>query len=360
MKAVLRNYEDFLGELVSIDHAVAYVGSVNFEECSIRFASDLLRKVNGATRISFLPCRLESRKRTSPWSALEMVKEEHTRTLLQVAEDARVQLQPIRVQYPVSIDACYSVLKRAAECSSRVLVLDISAMPRAFACFLCDIIFGLVERFHAIRFDRVFIVDTPPERTTGRAALGPFSVGVPIGVRSHDQFWRQDGAKTSSLVFPGLEGFEARACVDFIGGVDTHTTVAFDCQFPSFPRAVETMIANQSIIDDAFDNALSLQYYFSPEDALRVGTETAERAANLAREFPDRHHAFLVAPFASKWTVAVASLVRAHYVRLVRAGDPKQAVITDTLVIPRSQYVSLHSRGSRTPHVVEVIRVHDE
>ena len=111
------------------------------------------------------------------------------------------------------------------------------------------------------------------------------------------------------------------------------------------------LIANQSILQDDLSETLDIQYYFSPLDALRIGRAFVNRAVDIVEEFSNERHAFLVAPFGPKWALSVGSIIRREFVALAteRVNDPR--LLTDTLVLPTSQYLSLYSRGNKSPIV---------
>ena len=272
------------------------------------------------------------------------------------ATESGIVVDVTTVEHPVSYEVAFRVLDKSTTLSEEpILVLDISAMPREFASYLCDIVCGLCDPFYRIGFRELYVVQTPPERLTSRSGLGPFSVGTPACVYQKDLLYsRIDRLKTSALIFPGIEGFEARACVDLLRPFHSHTSVALNCFEPSFPAALDLMVGNQSIFFDAADKSIGLQYYYSDEDAVRVAFDAADRAVNLVKEFPEQRHAFLVAPFGPKWSVMVSTLARVHYVRRCRKIGHASRVTTDVLVMPRSQYVSLHSRGSLPSRVLRV------
>ncbi|MBK8057868.1 MAG: hypothetical protein IPK33_08315 [Gemmatimonadetes bacterium] len=280
------------------------------------------------------------------------MKANHQSLLQAAATECGVSLELRRVKHPANFFAAHALLESARRISEDApsLVVDISAMPRDLALYLTDILCGLVDRFYTLTFREVFFVVTPPETLTGRAGLGPFSVGTPRCVYQRELL-RNPGSslKTSMLIFPGVEGFESRACIDLLPHTDAHRTVAVNCFDPTLPAALELLIANQSILYDVIEHNAELQYCFSEVDAFRVARETALRAVNLAREFRTMRHAFVIAPFGPKWSVIIASLARAYFKEQCRERARDTVTCSDVLLLPRSQYVSLYSRGSGVP-----------
>lgn len=358
MNAKELNYDEFLKIVSESDIPCAVLSSINFEECSIRFSCDLIRAARGKTHLAFTPFRLESRSRASPWSALEIVKKQHQTEVELCASEVQMALDTRVVEHPVTFADAFDLIQSAIKpikSKKRILIIDISAMPRELASHLLDIAIHHCESYYWIDFDQLYIVHCPPERLTSRSGLGPFSVGAPTCIhKKHPLRMREENSIVSALIFPGVEGFEARACIDLLAETGAHITVAVNCFDSDLIGAMEQMIANQSIFFDAVDKKISIQYYFSDRDALRVGMEAADRAARLAQEFQHSRHAFLVAPFASKWTVAVSSMVRKHFVEQCKKHNGEVHLTTDVLTLSKSQYVSLHSRGATVPRVLHI------
>ncbi len=361
MEVRTKSYETFLDDVLSGNEEWAVVSSINFEECSIRIVMDLLSKVDRSViqRLHFFPFRLVS-QRASPWSALELVKTDFQEKVEKQAACAGVSFRVKITESPVEEWAAHEILTgaRGPAIAARGLILDISALPRELAVFLCDMVCGVNERFVCPAFSHIVIVQTPPERITSRQGLGPFSVGDPKCVyRGHLLYDRGTDLKTSLLLFPGYEGFEASSVVDSVSGHNAMILVAVGCFEPSFPKAMNLLIANQSLLADAVDGSLDLGFYFSEHDALRLALNWVDRALRLCQEYKDNRHAFITAPFGPKWSVLLSAIARSEFQRQSQSlGISPDRILTDVLVLPRSQYVSLYSRGMRTPCVFKLDR----
>jgi hypothetical protein len=136
--------------------------------------------------VRFYPFRLVSR-RASPWSALEIVKEQFQAELEHLADERSVLFKVGEVEHPVGPDVAFELLSRAVPKGDDPpqLILDISAFPRELAVYLCDIVSGFDPRSRALRFSKIFVVVTPPGRITSRQGLGPFSVGAAKCIYNH-------------------------------------------------------------------------------------------------------------------------------------------------------------------------------
>lgn len=351
-------YSDFLKEISEGDAAWAIVSAINFEECSLKLCSDILERCESADarRVKFFPLRLVSR-RVNPWSALELVKDEFESRLHVLAERQSVPFGVSGVEYPAGQDVAFEILAKAQGASEHPpsLVLDVSALPRRFSVYLCDIVCGITHSSRRLNFSDIFIIQTPPERITSRAGLGPFSVGAARCVYNPELIRRlPESLKTSLLIFPGYEGFEAKAAVDAISGHHAMISVAVSCFDHSFPACMNVLIANQALLSDSVVGVIDIQYYFSELDALRVALDLVERSVNLCGELPHYTHAFLVAPFGPKWSIVISSLTRRAFLELCGEQVANVDAMTDTLILPTSQYVSLYSRGARTPCVFKI------
>jgi hypothetical protein len=351
------DYNDLLADILQGNSIWSIISAVNFEECSITLLKDLLMQMHSedARRIQLIPLRLVS-SRGSPWSALELVKEQLEGQLRTMALGRGIKLDVKSIEYPAKQDVAYEVLADAKVLGGREakLVLDISALPRELSVFLCDFAFGVVkEPWRLSSMSKVFIVQTPPERITSRQGLGPFSVGAARCVYN-PQLVRgiTENLKTSLLVFPGYEGFEAKAAVDAIAGHQAMITVAvgyFD--HPSFAASMNGFVGNQALLSDALDGIVDIRYYFSEFDALRIALDVVDRGVKICEEFPQYRHAFLVAPFGAKSSIAVASLARREFQRRTTVSGTAAQAMSDVLTLPTSQYVSLYSRGAGKPCV---------
>jgi len=347
-------YDDLLTEIADGKSTWSIITAINFEECSTKLCKDLLTRLKpqDSNRVRLLPIRLVSR-RASPWSSLELVKEQFQSELQELAIAGGIELRVKKVEYPAGQEIAFDLLANAQGDGGHRpnLILDTSSLPRELVVFLCDAVCGLGQTPLRLSFSRIFVLQTPPDRITSRQGLGPFSVGGTRCVYNPDLIRRQPSLlKTSLLIFPGYEGFEAKAAVDAITGHDSVVSVAmshFDDL--SFPSAHNVMIANQSLFADEIDGLLDIQYYFSELDSLRVALDLVERAVNLCEEFPRYTHAFLVAPFGPKWSLLMSTVARKEFHRRCEERVPEALTISDVLFLPTSQYVSLYSRGARTP-----------
>lgn len=349
-------YDDLLKEMVEGESLWSVITSINFEECSTKLCKDIIEKLNARdnNRVRLFPIRLVSR-RASPWSALELVKNQFQDALRQQALEHGVSFNVRSIEYPAGQDIAFDLLANAQGDDGQRpnLIVDISSFPRELVVFLCDVVCGLTQQPLRLSFSNIYFVQTSPDRITSRQGLGPFSVGATRCVYNPDLIRRLPSSlKTSLLVFPGYEGFEAKAAVDTIASHDSVISIAiggFDDLV--FPTATNVMIANQSLFSDAIDGLLDIQYYFSELDSLRISLGMVERAVNLCQEFPQYIHAFLVAPFGPKWSIVMATVARQEFLQRCHQRVPEARVISDVMVLPTSQYVSLYSRGARTPCV---------
>lgn len=351
-------YAEFLEEIADAK-ACVIVSSINFEECSIALTKDLLEFVgrHALKTFHFRPFRLVS-KRASPWSALELVKKQLQNDLIQVADGHGIPLDVSEIEYPAEQSKAFDLIAAASEIDEDdlLLILDISALPRMLSVFFCDILCGISNTSLQERFKRIFVVDTPPQRVTGRRGLGPFSVGGPhIVYRKELIRDLPRNLKASLLVFPGYEGFEARAALDGISGHNALSLVAINCYEGSFSHAMKIAIANQSVFkEDEYTNS-NIRYYFSPVDGLRLALEFVEQVVKISEEFPRHQHAFFVAPYGPKWSVLVGTVARAVFLRRIKQKISGVIANTDVLVLKESQYVSLHSRGALQPQVFVLV-----
>jgi len=307
-------------------------------------------------RVEFSPFRLVSR-RASPWSALELVKEEFAQALASLA-DTKGMPFPIReIEYPTSEEIALDFLASIRRSDGRPtnIVIDISSLPRELGIFFVDALFGLARRDLRGSFPRMFAVHTPPQRVTSRDGLGPFSVGAPRCVYSPGLLQRPLAPMSiTALVFPGYEGFEAQLAIDILGRYEPTSVIAMSCRDPSFPESFKTLIANQSLLADVLEGSVGVQFYFSEMDASRLAEDVVERAVAICRERQARTHAFLVAPFGPKWSILTAAYARRLFIERCQQLCPTTEILTDVLILPRSQYVSLYSRGARPSSAFEI------
>ena len=349
-------YPVLLEMIASEDALWTVLSAINFEECSTALCRDILslRMQNKGLKLRFHPFRLVSR-RPSSWSALELVKNQLQEELERLATRVGVPFGITQVEYPVTSDVAGDLLENARgnDKSPPKLILDLSAVPREIQVFLCDAVLANGSRSWLHQFSEVYLVHTPPERITSRLGPGPFSVG---GVRSDynpEHVSRlPESLKTTVLIFPGYQGFEAKSAVDAVAGHQAMITVAVNCFEGSFLKAIELLIGNLALVADAAEGMLTLEYYFSEDDALRVAFNAADRAVRLCEEYPRFRHAFLTAPFGAKSSVTVACLARHYFIRRCNERAHDADTKTDVLLLPTSQSVSLYSRGARPPHVV--------
>lgn len=340
------------------------IAAVNFEERSPRFLQDVLGSLptNRLAHVKFLPFRLVSR-RSSPWSALELVKEQFVGTLDDMSKKAGATFRFIDVEYPYENGVASEILGRAQELGPdgrSNLVIDISALPHRMCAFIMMEALAEIAGRARWRFSNLYVLETPPSVVSSRKGLGPFSVGGPQCVH-HPELLRQrhDSRKTTMLVFPGGEGFEAKAVVDALKGHNSTITIAFPGQCTAFPDAGEQLISNQALLADTIRGELRLRYYFSELDALRVMGEVVMQAAIQCQDHPNRPHAFLIAPFGPKWAVALAAVAFRQLYRQLVLFRTEADIITDIAVLNSFQYVSLFSRGFRTPIVYHVVSGHE-
>jgi hypothetical protein len=349
-------YREIVSEIVSGEHEWVVIAAINFEECCLSLMRDLLKDLShNHGRLNLLPFRLVSR-RASPWSALELVKDQFAAELKSLSESKGMGFNVREIEYPTGEDAAIGLLAGARARGGKInLALDVSALPRELAVYFCDGILGLSRRNIRSLFDRIILVQTAPERVTSRNGLGPFSVGAPRGVY-YDHAIRntQDSYRTTLLVFPGYEGFEAQAAVDVLAGHQATLIIAASCCDPSFPDSFEVLVANQSVVGGSVYGSVEMHYYFSEIDATRVAVDVVDRAINSCRERPDQSHSLIVAPFGPKWSVVTSSFARRLFLDRCREVAPDADVMTDVMILPHAQYVSLYSRGARSPCAFEI------
>lgn len=353
-------YHDVLKSMMVDDSVWAIVTAINFEECSIKLLMDILEGMSSmdAARIKLIPIRLYS-SRSSHWGTLEMVRDQFEDRLRQIAANHALTFASTPFEHPVGPDVAYEILASAQSFNGKLpnLILDISALPRELAVFLCDMVCGVTSQSRRVSFSKVFIVQTPPERITSREGLGPFSVGAARCVYSPEvlRHNRERRQKTTLLVFPGYEGFEAKAAVDAVSSHDSIISVAIGCfEDLTFPSWTNVLISNQALIQDAIEGSVDIQYYFTEHDAFRVAFDLVERAVRVCEEFPNYRHAFLVAPFGPKWSIMTGILACREFQMRASSRVPGILMQTDILLLPTSQSISLYSRGARTPRVFSV------
>ncbi|MGA4604801.1 hypothetical protein [Pseudoalteromonas maricaloris] len=252
----------------------------------------------------------------------------------------------MQLQFPItrasSEDLLWS-LSRTFNSEKPNLILDISALPRELAAYMLDILIANHEhkKFAAL-FESIYVVVTSPKRLSDRRSIAPFSVGNPRFLYKDLQLER-DKTRTTALIFPGSEGFEAQSVVDSLIGAESDIFVALDHECFSFPNALSTAVSNQTLINSWLQEELKIRHYFNPEDILRIGDEIIEHAIDKAKKYPDDRHQLLVAPFGAKINLLMGASIRANYLKRVDAAS----VDTDVIILPHFQYVSLYSRGSK-------------
>lgn len=353
--------EDVARHIREAERKCVVISSINFEECSIAFSCNLMTLLSSehVRNVEFHAIRLYS-KRASPRSALELVKERHHRKLVTAAEANRFYLEVHDLEHPVTRERALEAATKAFRLGeeNRTVILDISAMPRDLGTYLCDIVCGLCEGFMQLPIVDLFVVVTPPEETIGRKALGPFTLGMPKCVYKPELIQSHpSNTKLSMLLFPGEEGFEARSAIDTIAGHNAQIFLAIDVFGPPLGRALNKMIANQSVLTVAFSSNYPVRYCYSPSDALRVALAAVDEALKMCQALPLYRHAFLVAAFGAKWEILVGTLARREFQRRCQQGQVQQHT-HDVVVLPISQYVSLYSRGSSNPIVFQVSLKH--
>ena len=357
MKIVSTAYSEFINWVSSSNETVVLVAAINYEECSIRLCSDLLTVISeaDAARVLFRPFRLVG-SMPDPWSVLEVIKREFEATLAALARPKHIPFTVEPLVYPASPQETIELLSKARRgMSSEVsLILDLSAIPPQLSVYMYDSLFAAWPALR--RFNRIFVVQTPPSRVISRFGLGPFSVGQaqPIYNR-HLLSGPRDNTHITLTAFLGPEGFEAKAAIDAVSGPHTAAAAAIDWSDGDPRRATASMVSNMSLIAEGVQGAIELDYYFSPIDAFRLLEERVQKAIELTTEYPSFRHAFLVAPFGAKYRVLLACLARKIYAEAMKRERPDMEYLTDVVILPTSQYVSMYSRGSLDPMVFEVI-----
>jgi hypothetical protein len=333
------------------------VSAINYEECSIRLCSDLLATLSNADagRVLFRPFRLVD-IRPDPWSVLEVIKHEFEALLAELARSKHIPFNFEPLMCPASPQEAIELLSKARRNIGvgGTLILDISAIPPQLSVFICDSLFATSPAIHS--FSRIFVVQTPPSRIISRAGLGPFSVGQAQCVYNRQLLLGpRDNTYITLTTFLGSEGFEAKAVVDAVSGPYTATTAAIDLGGGDPLLAAASMIGNMALIAEEVQGNIELHYFFSPLDAFRLLSERVEKAIELASDFPSFRHAFLIAPFGAKYRVLLACLARKIYTDVMTRERPDMEYLTDVIVLPTSQYVSMYSRGSLDPIVFQIV-----
>jgi hypothetical protein len=307
-------------------------------------------------KIKFLPIKLTS-KRATPWSALELVKQTFIGEIASLANDKKIDFHPYEVEYPAGEEVIYKILIEAknqfkSKCN---IIIDISAMPRELATYISDSLCLIDSDKVAKNFLKAYAVITSPERVTSRNGYGPFSVGAPKFIKAHGLTESLPSShKINMLVFPGYEGFEAKAICDLFRGHNVNITCALSCFNYSYSKSLRALIGNQALLVDHISDQISLKYYFSRNDILRVAMEFLEKSVNLYEEMQDREHALIIAAFGPKTAIFLGSLIRKKYVDMCKKINKDAEVFTDVIILPTSQYVSLYSRGYSDPCIFEI------
>lgn len=323
------------------------ITSVNFEECSTCFTEHLLDRLTpeDMDRVTIVTFRLVS-PRATPWSALEVIKEEFELKLAATARARRIKFSAQPLEYPAEQDAVYNLLFDQSLGGSYRIAADFSALPKRMGVFMTDMLFRIPYGQRQPQFEKAFVVITAPTEMADRTSLGPFSVGMAKPIYHADSAVRaRDAGKLSLLIFPGWEGFEAKQVIDHFGSNNTDITVAFGLDDWSLRNGLRELVANQAALVDGAEGRLSLAYYFSSSDAFRAADDFIERAVGLARQFPRRSHGLLVAPFGPKWTLLVAAYARQRFLQHLSELNAKIDHFSDVVSLSSSQYVSLHSYG---------------
>lgn len=169
------DYEILKNQILEKDNWVI-LSTVNFEECSVFFTSDLIKSLTpqDSQRIKFLPIKLTS-KRATPWSTLEIVKNDFETELMDSAKAKKIDFKTTSIEYPAGREiVSKTLLQSKALFPSRAnLVIDISSMPREMATYFCDYVCGILDTKLILNFEHVFILVTPPQRVTSRNGLDP-------------------------------------------------------------------------------------------------------------------------------------------------------------------------------------------
>lgn len=352
------SHKDLLLEIASSNEDWIVIGSVNFEECSHYLFQSILELDNGFDfrSIRFVPIRLTSR-RSSPWSTLEMVKTMFFENLDAIARKNKIEFKALELEYPAGKEDIQKILSDAKKQfhNKANLIVDLSAMPREMATYFSDFLFTTQSNLISSGFNKAYAVITPPEQVTSRNGFGPFSVGQPKCIYSQGLTKSLTSThKVNLLVFPGYEGFEAKAACDLFAGHNTNITCAFSCFNYSYHKTLNSMIGNQALYNDRINKKITINYYFSRPDILRVANEFLERCLNFIDEYPEKEHAMLIAPFGPKTAIFLGSYIRKKYIEECRLKYPDKEVLTDVIVMPVSQYVSLYSRGASEPCVFAI------
>lgn len=358
MKIISRPYSEFITWVGSSHEPFVLVAAINYEECSIRLCSDLLTALSKADagRVLFRPFRLVE-IRPDPWSVLEVVKHEFETALTELAHSKHLPFNYEPLVYPASPQETIELLSKARRSIGveGTLILDLSAIPPQLSVYMYDSLFAASPALH--RFSRIFVVQTPPSRIISRAGLGPFSVGQPQCVYNrHLLLDPRDNTYITFTTFLGPEGFEAKAAVDAVSGPYTAATAAIDLGGGDPLLATTSMISNMALIAEGVQGNIELDYYFSPLDAFRLLKERVQKAIELTSDFPGFRHAFLIAPFGAKYRVLLACLARRMYTEAMTRERPDLEYLTDVIVLPTSQYVSMYSRGSLNPIVFQIVK----
>lgn len=349
MNSIIEIEQDELFEELLDNKPFVFLGSLNFEECSVQFLSSMLSKNMGhKVRCSFNNIRLESH-RAGPWSALEIVKNKLESEVEDLAKQTKQVVHTIKVEFPVSFANAKNLLWELYDNFGKGaprLVLDISCFPREFTFYILELLFSSQE---APKFEGVYVVITPPGTTSERKSISPFSVGIPKHLNGRTNL-ANSKVRTTALIFPGDEGFEAQSVVDTIIGANSDIFVALDCESYSFPDSISTAVANQTLISSWQRDEIHIKHYFSTVDLLRVGEEIIEFSKKKIDQYPEERHQLLVAPFGSKRSLLMGSCIIAAYKNIKTTAS----VDADILVLPHYQYISLYSRGWKSSRVFKL------
>lgn len=226
------------------------------------------------------------------------------------------------VQNDASQEAVLEALKNIQQSGQKrlKLIVDVSELSPECIVHLCDALMGADVDW---QFDDVFFVIsaddeniTPPELTS----------------KMDQEVLEADSADL--LIFPGNSERVSTALLDGFSRHEGMKTVAMQASKKFFAQGMKPLVHHAELLENVVQQKLNLAFYFSEPDALRVAFSAADKAADWCVSFPDRTHAFVIAPCASRWSIIAGCMARERYVRLCRSRAPNVQVVTSILSIP--------------------------
>lgn len=204
--------------------------------------------------------------------------------------------------------------------STLKLILDFSEMPSAVIAHFCEL---LMKDGTEFQLEDIFFVSPVFEENTNQ----------PEHHSSLEEKVPQADF-TDVLLFLGDEGNPVKGVVDCFSKREGMQTVAVHASKQFFADQRTPLANHLEWVENAVQNKINLEFYFSQQDALRVAFAAVDKAVDLCEAFPDKTHAFAVVPLEADWSVIVGCMARERYLRLCQSRAPNTKVSVSVLFSP--------------------------